>query len=107
MADAGDTKLYDTWSKLTRLDCGGWDTSNVENFSFCFQDCDKLQDLFIDGWTITPWVVETPDDDGTSRLNGMFLGVNPTVTIFARGCDDYTIEQLRKVIPAQATLITD
>ena len=107
MADAGDTKLYDTWSKLTRLDCGGWDTSNVENFSFCFQDCDKLQDLFIDGWTITPWVVETPDDDGTSRLNGMFSGVNPTVTIFARGCDDYTIEQLRKVIPAQATLITD
>lgn len=107
MADAGDSKLYSTWSKLERLDLGGWDTSNVMNFSFCFQDCDMLQEVILDGWTITEACATTPDDDGTSRLNGMFSGVNPTVKIYARGCDAYTIEKLRSVMPSEATLITE
>lgn len=107
MADAGDKKIHSTWSKLERIDLGGWDTRNVKNFSFCFQDCDMLQELILDGWTITEEVVNTPDDDGTSRLRGMFSGVNKTVTIYARGCDDFTIQTLRSVMPTEATLITE
>ena len=107
MADSGDTMIHSTWSKLERLNLSGWDTRKVMNYSWCFQDCDVLQELILDGWTITEEVVNTPDDDGTSRLNGMFMGVNPTVTIYARGCDDFTIQALRSVMPEGATLITE
>jgi surface protein len=108
MRDNRDTQLYDTWSKMERIDLGGWDTRKVMKFDYMFQWCDNLKELILDGWTISEAAVNTPSDDTTpSGVTGMFDSVNPTVKIYARGCDDYTIQTLRSIIPSEATLITE
>lgn len=108
MRDSGDTQLYDTWSKMERIDLGGWDTRKVMKFDYMFQWCDNLKELILDGWTISEAAVNTPtDNENPSGVTGMFVSVNPTVKIYARGCDDYTIQTLRSIIPSGATLITE
>lgn len=108
MRNSGDEQKYEAWSMMRKLDLGGWDTSNVINFDYMFDTLDSLEELILDGWKISEAAVNTPSQyDNPSGITGMFKGANPNMKIYARGCDDFTIQALRSVMPEGATLITE
>lgn len=107
MMDGADRPIHNTWSKLERVDMSGWDTRNIMDYSWCFQDCDMLKELVLDGWCFPEEVVNTTNEDGSSRFSGMFCRVPGNITVYARGCDDLTVSVLRSQLPSTATIITE
>lgn len=93
--------MFSSCSKLTFLYLGMFDTKNVTNVEYMFSACLSLVTLNIDGWDLS----------NVTESLGMFNNCRKLTTIYARGCNDTTLNIIRNAIrkaelTSQVTIIT-
>ena len=101
------TKIYDMFidcSSLVSLDLSSWDTSKVDDMDGVFYRCSSLVSLNISGWDMSKV---------TDRyMEYMFYGCKSLRTIYMIGCNQTTIDKIKKALSwdnilNQVTIITE
>lgn len=90
-------KMFADCSSLGLLDLSGWDTSNVTNIQFMMADCTDLYKVDLSGWDLT----------NCSNTIMPFNNCPALTEIYMRGCNQDTIDKIKKYAPASATIITE
>ena len=83
---------------VTSLNLSGWDTRLVDNIDCVFVECDKLQSIDLSWWDFSN--VKYHYDDT------MFCLSNSLKTVYARGCNQATIDEFKKGFSG-ATIVTE
>ena len=91
--------LFSYCDNLTSLDLSGLNTSNVTKMSYIFYWCDNLTSLDLSGWDLTNLT-------NLNNMGNMFNSCNKLTTIRMVGCNQTTINKIKRVLPSSATIIT-
>ena len=89
--------MFSNCLSLTSLDLSSWNVSSVTDFTSIFSGCTNLKTLNLSGWTISK----------SAKLIKMFNNCNALTTIKMIGCSQATIDRIKSVKPASATIVTE
>lgn len=80
-------EMFCNCSAITYLDLSSWDTSNVTNSTFMFLNCTALEELNLNGWDCSKM-------RNSSSPATIFAGCKSLKTVYAKGCNEYTVKWL-------------
>jgi len=90
--------MFDECIGVTSLNLSGWDTRLVDSAYCVFVFCDKLQSVDLSGWDLS----NLKDD----RFDNIDCSDN-LKTVYARGCNQATIDELKKLLRPSVTIVTE
>lgn len=96
--------MFNGCSSLVSLDLSSWDTSYIITMDYMFRGCSSLVSLNISGWDMTKVKIK-------SNMRGMFTDCSKLSTIRMIGCNQTTIDKIKKALSNayildQVTIIT-
>ena len=81
--------IFEGCSSLTSLDLSSWKVGiNLKNLNYAFRYCSSLTSLDISGWNL--------DISNIRDMYAMFVNCNALKTIYMRGCNQKTIDKIKK-----------
>lgn len=89
--------MFDECRGVTSLNLSGWDTRLVENLDCIFMECEKLQSVDLSGW----------DASNVKYNNGINCISYNLKTVYARGCNQATIDEFKKGFGSGVTIVTE
>ena len=90
--------MFDECIGVASLNLSGWDARLVDSAYCVFIFCDKLQSVDLSGWDLS----NLKDD----RFDNIDCSDN-LKTVYARGCNQATIDELKKLLRPSVTIVTE